>query len=314
MSRLPRILTAFVALVVLTAGVAVPASAEGPPAQAEALCIGAPRGCDLSTGEVIREGTTFPVTITGNAHVRLQVVIYLAEADGADLVGLRPISDPVEAFTDANGRARVQVSVPALDAGPSAGWALLSVGGVSGTDVSTTVGRFVPFGARVPTILGDGNAVSAKPVGTPLELRFTGAVPGTRFAIDYQDDHQVWHEITSGEQQIADRPEEISVAGYTVPRGLSPTPKKFRLRNVSDSAVSSLWLGTPAVDGVPAELTERLVPPPVGTALAGTSPQNAHPSGVVRLIGAGIAVACLVGAVAAVTRRAVRGRSVPWYA
>ena len=92
-----------------------------------------------------------------------------------------------------------------------------------------------------------------------------------------------------------------------MPRGLTSTPHKFRLRNVSDSAISPLWLATPTVDGVPEEPAPVFQPPPVGEDLSGANLVSTHPERTVVLAAGGVAVAgfvlTLVGAGIGLRRR-----------
>ena len=254
-----------------------PARAE-PPAQASALCTGAPNGCSIQARGWLREGATTEVTVIGNPHVRVQLMVYEAAVANGQLTALEPVSRNAEVFTNAAGVAHANVTIPARTAGASVGWALLSVGGLAGTDVSTTVGQFMPYGARVPTLLGDGFAAAGKPVGQTVELQLVGAVPGTGFAVDYADDAGNWKEITTEGGTTATSPDQISTVHYTVPRGLLIKAYKFRLRNISDSATSPLWLGTPHQDGIPETRTSLFVPPPVGQALTGTFLNSTHPA------------------------------------
>lgn len=292
------------------------AAAEVPP-QAATLCSGSPRGCALQTNDWLREGATFPVTIIGNANARVAVVVYLAVLTDGVLTELRPISTDAEVITNSSGVAHTELAIPTMAvAGDSSGWALVSVGGLeTGTDTLQTVGQFVPFGARVPRILGDGYGVE-KPAGATLDLKITGTIPGTRFAVDYEDDDGVWQEATvdpsEGEGATpstsrATQPADITTLSYTVPRGLTSTPHKFRLRNVSDSAISPLWLATPTVDGIPQEPVAPFQPPPVGEDLSGTDLVATHPERTVMYAAGGIAAAtfalALVGAGFGLRRR-----------
>ncbi|MGO1385983.1 MAG: hypothetical protein ACTHWA_02000 [Arachnia sp.] len=286
-------------------------AAAEPPAQAASLCSGSPRGCSLETNEWLREGATFPVTVIGNANARVQVVVYQAILSDGELTELRPISNEAEVITNSAGVAITEVAIPTLDAvGDASGWALISIGGLQdGTDVLETVGQFVPFGARVPRILGDGYG-EEKPAGATLDLEFTGIIPGTRFAVDYEDDDGVWQEATAADQPAASdtgtnagsddandrspRPDDVTTLAYTVPRGLTSTPHKFRLRNVSDSAISPLWLTTPTVDGISEEPLTPFQPPPVGEDLSGANVVETHPETTVVLAAGGVAVVTIM--------------------
>lgn len=279
------------------------AAADVPP-QAATLCSGSPRGCALQTDDWLREGATFPVTVIGNANARVAVVAYLAVLTDGALTELRPISADAEVITNSSGVAHTELAIPTMAVvGDSSGWALVSVGGLEGgTDTLQTVGQFVPFGARVPRILGDGYGVE-KPAGATLDLEVTGTIPGTRFAVDYEDDAGLWQEATvdlRGEDGAAPsppgatRPDDTTTLRYTVPRGLTSTPHKFRLRNVSDSAISPLWLATPTVDGIPEEPAAAFQPPPVGGDLSGTNLVATHPQRAVVYAAGGLAATTFV--------------------
>lgn len=315
----PTSILAMVAVLAVGPWSALPAAAA-PPAQAVALCSGSPRGCALETNDWLREGATFPVTVIGNANARVQVVIYQVVLEDEVLSELRPISSGTEVITNSSGVARTEVAIPSMDAKEGAsGWALVSVGGVeAGTDIQETVGQFVPFGARVPRILGDGYG-DEKPAGATLELQITGVIPGTRFAVDFEDDGGIWQEATRdvaasepagtpGTPINAPRPDDVSSLHYTVPRGLASMPHKFRLRNVSDSAIAPLWLTTPTVDGSPQDRLTPFQPPPVGRDLSGANLSATHPQRTVVLAAGGIAAAALaltlVGAASGLRRRA----------
>ena len=301
-----RRLGAAICAAALTLAGPVAAAHADVPAQATALCVGAPHGCALQARGWLREGATTEVTVIGNPHVRVQIVIYSAVVEKGQLVALEPVSTGAEVFTSSDGVAHASVTVPARPDSPSSGWALLSVGGVSSTDVSTTVGQFMPYGARIPTLLGDGFAAEGKPVGEVLEMQLVGAVPGTGFAIDYADEAGIWQEVTAEGGTIAASPDGISTVYYAFPRGLLPNPYKFRIRNISDSAPAPLWLGTPDHDGIPQERDPVFVPPPVGDALEGTALRDMHPERLVIWSAWGLGGVCLAWAVGACLLNAAR--------
>ena len=72
--RIASVLTA--TALTLLAPVA-PVRAE-PPAQASALCAGAPNGCSIQARGWLREGATTEVTVIGNPHIRVQLMVYEA--------------------------------------------------------------------------------------------------------------------------------------------------------------------------------------------------------------------------------------------
>ncbi|RRD45238.1 hypothetical protein [Tessaracoccus sp. OH4464_COT-324] len=276
---------------------AAPPAHAAAPEQALALCQGAPRGCSLEARGSLREGTTSEVTVIGNPHVRVQVVVYNAIIDDGRLTALEPISKNAEVFTNADGVAHTEVTIPALKNGISSGWALLSIGGLTGVDTSLTVGQFMPFASRIPTVLGDGWAAGAKPVGQFLDLHFVGAAPGSSFAVEHLDEAGNWQLVSTGSASVSPEPHQASRIDYQVPRGLVATPHKFRLRNLSDSGVAPIWLGTPATDGAPEARTPIFTPPPVGDGLDGTQLLTAHPQDSVRAVSLGIGAVALAAVV-----------------
>lgn len=278
--RIHRIAAVLAIMVSITVSFAAAARADAP-SQALSLCQGAPRGCSLEARGVLREGTTSEVTVVGNPHVRVEIVVYNAVVEGGRLTALVPVSNNAEVFTNGDGVAHTEVTIPALKDATSSGWALLSVGGLDGIDTSLTVGSFMPFASRVPTVLGDGWAAEAKPVGTLLELHFVGAAPGTSFVVEHLDEAGRWREVSAGDATVAPDPTLASVISYEVPRGLVATSQRFRLRNLSDSGVAPLWLGTPATDGLPQPRLAIFDPPPVGNALDGTRLLTSHPQDLV---------------------------------
>lgn len=297
-----RVTTLGLAALLLGGPWAAPPAAAKAPTQAATLCDGAPRGCALETNDWLREGATFPVTVTGNANARVQVVVYRAVlADGA-LDHLRPISSTVDVITNSAGVAQTEVAIPALESVRDAsGWALVSVGGVrEGSDTLQTVGQFVPLGARVPRILGDGYG-EEKPAGATLDLQFTGVIPGTRFVVEYRDEDGIWQEAAdpgkasaTSATAAAPSPDDVSTVSYTVPRGLAAKPHAFRLHNVSDSAVSSRWPVTLAADGTTKKPAAVFQPPPVGEDLSGANLVTTHPQQAVVLAAGGVAGGALL--------------------
>ncbi|WP_040281331.1 hypothetical protein, partial [Tessaracoccus massiliensis] len=246
-----RLLLGLLALGLLAATLgwaALPAHADPPP-QAAQLCRETVRGCGISASDALREGATFPVSIHGRPHTRLQVVLYQAVVDErGELTELRPIGDGAEVLTRGAGVASTELGVPAVVTEESSGWALISVGGLTGTDTSLTVGQFVSFGARRPTVRGDGFG-ELKPVGTTLQLSVVGAIPGSRFAVEHLADDGMWRDVTVSESVARGPANEPFTVEYQVPRGLPAIPQQFRLRNVSDSATVEVWTATPHPDG-----------------------------------------------------------------
>lgn len=265
-----------------------PSAYADAPAQAVSLCSDAPNGCAIQVADVTREGATFPVTVQGRPQTRVRIVAYQAIADGAELQELKPLGAGVELLTSSSGVAKTELTIPAVVEDRSSGWVLISVDGVEGTDVSLTVGAFAPFGARIPTVLGDGYS-EEKPVGETLELQIVGAIAGTRYAVELQSDDGSWADLTQGTGYVQSPPDEVATIRYMLPRGLSDTSKKLRLRNLTDSATDAVWHATPSSDGKPADRERRFTPPPVGDALDGTALLASHPTETVRFVATGIA-------------------------
>lgn len=292
----------------VTLGLAATSPAHAaPPPDALELCREAPAGCAIRVADTTREGATTAVTVQGAPHVRVKLRAYQAIVEDAQLKELKPLGPGVEVITNRNGIATVDLSIPAVVKNASSGWALVSVDGVTSTDVSTTVGTFAPFGARIPTVLGDGFSAE-KPVGTPLDLRLVGTIQGTRFAVELEHDDGTWEDVTLQPTHVDAAPDEEAIVSYALPRGLTSTPKKLRLRNITDSSIDSIWLATPSADGTPAPLAERFTPPPVGDALDGTAALAAHPTTAVQVVGFSIAGASAIFVAAMLAADTVRRR------
>jgi hypothetical protein len=282
----------------------LPARADAP-AQVASLCADAPSGCSLRHDAWMREGSTYPVVVTGRAGVRVQVVVYAATVDDGRVTALTPVSTGGEVLVESNGVATATVTIPARTEGSAGGWALVSLGGLEGTDTSETIGAWVPFGARNPTVLGDGYG-EVKPAGAVLDLHLVGTVPGSQFAVDYADEKGDWREATidgDAANEPATRPDDVAIVRYQMPRGLAATPHAFRLRNVTAGSAGATWEATPGTKGVAEERTAWAAPGPVGERVDGAVAVAVHPTGAVRAAAAGVGAAALgatlVGAIAA---------------
>jgi hypothetical protein len=258
----------------------------------------------------MREGSTYPVVVTGRPGVRVQVVVYAATVDDGRVAALTPVSTGGEVLVGSSGVATATVTIPARPEGSVGGWALVSLGGLEGTDTSETIGAWVPFGTRNPTVLGDGYG-AVKPAGAVLDLHLMGTVPGSQFAVDYADDEGDWHEAAvdgDAANEPARRPDEVAIVRYQMPRGLAATPHAFRLRNVTAGAAVATWEAAPGTKGVAEERTPWAAPGPVGERVDGAVALGAHPTGAVKATAAGVGAAALgatvVGAV--VSRRRPR--------
>lgn len=281
LSRGPAALAAGVMLVLGMPG----ASHAEPTDPVKHLCDRAPNGCQVTGPAEIREGTVLRVSVAGAPNVVSQAMVYRVDLDDQNNVkGLDPISVRGTFRLSASGFTSVDLAVPPMARG-TAGWAFVSLVGQQGSDVSETVGQFIPLGSRRPMLLGDGFA-EEKPVGRSLELHMVGAIPGSRFAVEYLNDHGTWQDVTDdtpGAVHVARQLQQVSHVRYQVPRGLrANTRYVFRLRNLSDAALSEPWSVIPTAHGVPQARRPQFVPPEVGTGLAGANTGQSHPGGLVQ--------------------------------
>ena len=106
MSRPLRVAVAALGLATACSVGVVTSAAADPSSQTVLLCGASQQGCAVAGLSAIREGTIVPVTVIGNPGVRVEVQVYRADIDGGSLIGLDPISEPVEVITNANGRHR----------------------------------------------------------------------------------------------------------------------------------------------------------------------------------------------------------------
>lgn len=279
--------------------VAVPLLASAPvaadtPDQAEELCGASTRQCAITISrDWLREGVTEQVSVVGNPNVRVEVVAYqVVLSDDGAILGLEDVGTTGELFTSSQGVARGSLTVPASDTGNPGGWVVHSTAGLTGLEdlEELLVGGVLPFGNRTPLVLGDGWAAE-KPVGTPIELQYVGAIPGSRFAVEYLDETGQWQDVTAG-AQAAERPDEVGTVTYFMPQGLSRQPHSFRLVGATNPVVVALWEATPSESGTP---RSRLAPVSAEQ-LGAPPPANAagHPAVTVRVVSAALAGAGLL--------------------
>lgn len=289
-----RLSLALISLLVV-ASFAVPAHADTPP-QALALCQGSPpRGCSITLADTTREGATFPVTVVGNPQTRVTVMAYQAIVEDGSLTQLIPLGRGTEVITGTSGAVTTDLEIPVAADQPSSGWLLVSLNGVQGTDIAHTVGSFVPFGSRQPMLLGDGYS-QRKPVGQTLTLALVGAIPGTRFAVEYADDQGRWHDITVPGGAVAADPSQTSTVNYQLPRGLTGTAKPMRLRNLSDTSLSSQFEAIPDAVGTPEASEPIWNPPPVGQSVDTAQPPRGYPRSALCWTALGLGLVALVTA------------------
>jgi hypothetical protein len=255
----------------------------------------------------MRDGATFPVIVRGNPGVRVQVVVYLATMVDGKVAGLTPISHGGDALTRDSGIATTRVTIPALRESEPGGWALVSLAGVTDADIPDTIGGFIPFGTQAPTLLGDGYG-KEKPAGAVLDLHLVGTIPGSQFAVDYADDAGIWREATIDGPDAnvrAMRPDEVAIVRYQMPRGLTATPHKFRLRNLTAGTIPTTWEAIPATKAEPVERMGWGEPPATGQS-ADLDDAYRHPTELVSStagwVGIG-ALAVVLAGVPLVTRR-----------
>lgn len=289
-------------------GALLPAQA-GPTTQTSALCDGAPHGCSLSFDKWIREGVAYPVVVKGRPGARVKVVAYQASVDGGRVTKLTAISTGGDVTVPTSGVATAQVTIPPLHDGLTGGWALISLGGLTGSDTSEAIGGFVPLGSRTPVLLGDGFG-SRKPAGEVLDLRLAGTIAGNQFAVDYRDDAGAWHDVTAtaAANQTAVRPGDVATVRYEMPRGLAPHPYDFRLRNLNSGTAEVTWRATPDTNGVPEKPTVWGPAPKVGAQAAGAGDTTSRPSTVIEAAAAGVGGLALLIVLIGVPLATRRGR------
>lgn len=287
-----RLAAATIALILAsTAGTA----AAAPPSQVAALCSGAKSGCSLTFDPWMREAATYPVALRGTPGARVQVVVYAATMVDGQPTRLTPVSAPRETFVSGPGVENATVVIPALPDAVPGGWGLVSLAGVTPSNLAEAIGGWVPLGSRTPTLLGDGYG-ELKPAGQTLELHLVGTIPGSVFAVDYADASGTWHDVTAADagNVPAARPDQEAVVRYTMPRGLAPTPHEFRLRNVTAGVPVATWKATPDLKGQakPREQWQR--PAAIGELVEGANQPAAHPTWTVKAVAAGVGGASIV--------------------
>ncbi|QXT63610.1 hypothetical protein [Tessaracoccus palaemonis] len=305
-----RRLLATALLACALAGLSRTAVAEAPD-QVSALCDGAAAGCSLRFDTRIMEGVAYPVVVTGNAGARVTVVVYQATLDGDTVTKLTAISTGGEVTVPNSGTATVNVAVPPIDDDLTGGWALVSLAGVEGTDTSETIGGFVPFGSRIPVLLGDGYG-DRKPAGAVLDLQLVGTIPGSLFAVDYADDDGTWHDATAADPTTANTaaksPADVATVAYEMPRGLDAKPYTFRLRNLTSGTADVTWAATPDATGDEEPRATLGTPPPVGEEVAEARNADQRPTALVKGVSAGVAGLALASVLVAVPLTSRRGR------
>lgn len=290
-----RKLLSLLTVAVMLLGPAPAVATAAPPQQVSALCDGAPDGCGIRVDTWMREGATYPVTVQGRPGARVRVVIYAASLDDGRVTALTPVASGDEVFVGSSGTVSTRVAIPPVTDDLSGGWALVSLEGVTLAGLADTVGGWVPFGSRIPTLLGDGYAED-KPVGRPLELSLVGTIPGSKFAVDYADASGIWRDATAPDaaNEPAARPDEVATVSYVVPRGLSPQAYTFRLRNLTSGTSEATWSVVPSATGVERERTSWTEPAPPGLQVDGVVAVTPHPDALVKAVAAGVGGAALL--------------------
>lgn len=230
----------------------------------------------------LRDGTSVAVTVQTAPNIRYELVAHqvLTDADG-NFVGLQQVGGTGDLFSGPQGRIRAILELPTRGEGESGGLVIVSTPDLQTPDFEE-FGLALPYGTGTPILLGDGYG-TAKPVGTPLELRLTGTIPGTRFRVEFFDSDGSWEDTTSG-TAIAGTPDAVTAVPYVIPQGLRAEPHQFRLLNVSTGLVVAQWESTPDPEGDPEPYAEPLTAEALGIQV-GNRPQ-AHPAGTVRAVSA----------------------------
>lgn len=236
----------------------------------------------LSPTTWLRDGTSVALTVQTAPNIRYELVAHqvLTDDDG-NFLGMLQVGGTGDLFSGPQGRIRAVLDLPARGEGESGGLVIISTPDLQTPDFEE-FGIALPYGTGTPILLGDGYDTS-KPVGTPLELRLTGTIPGTRFRVELSDSHGRWQDTTSG-VAAAGAPDGISTVPYVIPQGLRAEPHQFRLVNESTGLVVAQWEATPDPTGDPQPYAEPLTAEALGVQM-GNQPQT-HPTATVRTVSA----------------------------
>ncbi|MDN5976377.1 hypothetical protein [Acidipropionibacterium jensenii] len=265
----------------LCALVVTPAWAA-PSVQTQHLCTQSAAPCSIQMRPQQREGAAASVMVTGRARTTVSVTIYRLTAASGKATGIMPLQRSVDVRTNDQGYGSVSVAFQANNPRQDAGWILAAPSDIAGNastwDPSQVVGSIASYASRRPTILGDGYGPQ-KPVGQPLDLQFTNAILGTRFAVEYLADDGAWHGVSTGTFNPVQSSDGISHVSYTVPQGLQSRPYQFRLFNITDpSAVAQQWAVTPAVNAPTQPRVPMLAIPKLGASVGGHQVAGRHSS------------------------------------
>lgn len=232
---------------------AAPATASAAPDTATSRLCGGRMACSIQVNSPLRPAMYTEVLVTGRPGARISVQAHLVRfTDGNEFDHLERYGKPEDVVVGRNGTATARLLLEALKPSQQASpWLFIGPPDVDQKRFAVHVGAFVPFGSMRPQVLGDGFA-SEKPVGVPLNLHFTGALEHSFYWVEWRDGAGVWRRVNRPHSKAYDwgesapDPQSVSVLPYTVPRGLSNSPQKFRLQSVGDGQTVATWQVIPS--------------------------------------------------------------------
>ena len=306
---------AAIAITALAAGLSLsPApAAAAPSAQTQMLCTQTEVPCSIQLSPHQREGAAGQVLVTGRPRLTITLQVFRVSVVDGRPSGITAMNKPFQARTNDKGYGDAVVPFPAMPPDQDGGWVLVAPADTVWTTPAQVLGAIAHYGARRPTLLGDGYG-SHKPVGAPLDLQVVNTIGGTRFAVEFLQDDGTWHNVTAG-GAIGPVPggDAVTSISYTVPQGLLPKAYAFRLVNLSDSSAEpQTWAVTPATAPPTQPRLKELDEVILGTDIDGAALRNNHPTravmiGMGTLVGAGL-VGALGWPAAILARRPRLGR------
>ncbi|MCR1785904.1 hypothetical protein KVF89_25440 [Nocardioides carbamazepini] len=238
-----------------------------PSPQTDALCVEATVSCSVQVAPTWMEGRTAEVAVTGRSDVEVGVRAFRVTAADGRKAKLVPAGPAVRVSTDDNGFGRADLQLPAVTEDETGGPLLLALEDSTGADLATVLGTWTVLASRRPVVLGDGFG-TAKPVGTPLRLDLTAALPGARFEVEIERDGQ-WQPVSSNGTTCLDAVATCSV-GYEIPRGLDPVEHDVRLVDRASGTPVASWTVLPSEEGDPEARAPLPATHAVGAAVPGS--------------------------------------------